>query len=298
MVADRTVGTKDIYDSETSRNTWSELSVESDTKSIISEQREEEINDADSKGYEEENKSGLDTEDGTKADIEEKVEEDKQEEFYEEYDQLVDSYDGTQSADHRDRQDGRRCVPRIGSRNRILRNPTWFKEEHVFGSMKFKGQCIYDWMELPFTMDGKFDPSMLHGNTIPAMSFNRYGECEMDYVAMKYMDSPLDRLAHYLDAQLYGADLEFIEKIILIQDSSFEIQISVFWKFPRSGHGHSPHYVEVFEERHNTIIFLRHNLLAPEVFAPCTCRQRSMIREYMRHNAEIYWNVEPCNQIE
>ncbi|KIJ44874.1 hypothetical protein M422DRAFT_251497 [Sphaerobolus stellatus SS14] len=214
MVADCTVGTKDIYDSETSRNTWSEISVESDTKSIISEQREEEINDADSKGYEEESKSGLDTEDGAKADIEEKVEEDKQEKFYEEYDQLVDSYDGTQR-----------------SGNRILRNPTWFKEEHVFGSMKFKGQCIYDWMELPFTMDGKFDPSMLHGNTIPAMSFNRYGECEMDYVAMKYMDSPLDRLAHYLDAQLYGADLEFIEKIILIQDSSFEIQISVFWKF-------------------------------------------------------------------
>ncbi|KIJ41060.1 hypothetical protein M422DRAFT_255905 [Sphaerobolus stellatus SS14] len=209
------------------RNIWPMILAERDEES---RGNHAEIEDDSEDSYSEEDSKTESTQAYCEEELEEEEEEEKQERYYEENNRLVNSYvAGMHTVAGQDRQNGCQFMPRITpTGNTELRNPTWFKEEYVFGSLQFKGQYMYDWIELPFTMDGEFDPVMLIDNAIPAMCFNRYGEYEMDYVNMKYMDSPIDGLAHYLDTPLYGADLCLIEKIILIQDNSFEIQLFIF----------------------------------------------------------------------
>jgi len=103
-----------------------------------------EIEDDSEDSYSEEDSKTESTQAYCEEELEEEEEEEKQERDYEEYNRLVDSYvAGMHTVAGQDRQNGRQFMPRITpTGNTELRNPTWFKEEYVFGSLQFKGQCV------------------------------------------------------------------------------------------------------------------------------------------------------------
>ena len=73
---------------------------------------------------------------------------------------------------------------------------------------------------------------MISGSIIPALSFKHYGVPDVVNVKMKFFDSPMDRLGHYLDVLAYGAQLRLIEKVTLTQhtiEGDFKVQFSMFW---------------------------------------------------------------------
>ncbi|KIJ25146.1 hypothetical protein M422DRAFT_273922 [Sphaerobolus stellatus SS14] len=168
MVIDSINGTEYFYDLNAceDRNTWSEVFIESDSTEYTEDASKVEDSEELFQG-------NTDIEDEIKMAAEENIEQSKEDEekFNDEYDHLVDSYVKDEGSDkRRETSNGRRVVPSIRvTGNTGLRNPTRFKEEH-----------IYNWIELPFTMDGVFQPSLTIGIVIPAMCFNKYGECGME----------------------------------------------------------------------------------------------------------------------
>ncbi|KIJ47682.1 hypothetical protein M422DRAFT_248689 [Sphaerobolus stellatus SS14] len=145
MVIDPINGTEYFYDLNACKdqNTWSEVFIESD--STESEEIEEETEDASEVEDSEELFQGnTDIEDEIKTAAEENIEQSKEDEekVNDEYDHLVDSYVKDEGSDERrGTSNGHRVVPSIrATGNTGLRNPTWFKEEHVFGLLQFKGQ--------------------------------------------------------------------------------------------------------------------------------------------------------------
>ena len=95
---------------------------------------------------------------------------------------------------------------------------------------------------------------------------------------MRFLDSGLEHLGHYVDTAYYGAKLKLIKRVTLRQEDTtgdFDVTFSLFWKTLNirhcNGRGEFP----------RDLVMLRHNLAVPDVYARSNYIQKDMMQAYV-----------------
>ncbi|KIJ24995.1 hypothetical protein M422DRAFT_274105 [Sphaerobolus stellatus SS14] len=143
---------------------------------------------------------------------------------------------------------------------------------------------MLDWLELPFESANQICPFRIMGGLVAALRWTREGGPYIELINMRFFDSPIAYLAHYVDVHEYGAYLKLIGKLSLAQQSStgtFAVSFSLFWKVPCPGG----------EEAAKDIVMLRHSLAAPDVYARPLPVHREMMTNFMNYHIGALWLV-------
>ncbi|KIJ55972.1 hypothetical protein M422DRAFT_239148 [Sphaerobolus stellatus SS14] len=116
-----------------------------------------------------------------------------------------------------------------------------------------------------------------------------------EQIRVRFLQSPLNRLGHYIDTGKSGARYKPFKKISLTQysvDGSFQVEFSLYWKKP------SAEQREANEEYRSCLIIIRHNLLAPDVFARLSAVHSDLVRRYVINNRREIWGAPALEEID
>jgi hypothetical protein len=94
-------------------------------------------------------------------------------------------------------------------------------------------------------------------------------------VFVKFLDSPIHNLGHYINSNEYKAKLKLIEKVDFIReclDVIYTVRFSFFWKVP----------IDEAQVNVCDLVALRHKLVAPDMYACHVTEHDAMLDDYIR----------------
>ncbi|KIJ23690.1 hypothetical protein M422DRAFT_275674 [Sphaerobolus stellatus SS14] len=168
-------------------------------------------------------------------------------------------------------------------------NPIRFRQHLMAGVAALRSQCFQDWLQLPVCHQGFICPSMIQVTHVRATRWSK-GVAEPDIaseaIRVKFLKSSLDRLGQYIDTGKSGPRFKRFKKVGLRQqslDGSFDVEFSFYWKTP------PVEQREPDEDYRDCLIILRHNLLAPDVFARLSTVHIELVRRHVIDNPGDFW---------
>jgi hypothetical protein len=125
----------------------------------------------------------------------------------------------------------------------------------------------------------------MKGGIVPGVLYSSTQTDAVEDVPMRYKDSMVENLYHYVNKEMYRACLKFFKKIQIerrVETFDYSLTFSCFWKQKLPVDGSSS---DLQEE----LVILRHNVVMKDVYAPVSRIHREMIVGYMRDNRHFYW---------
>ncbi|KIJ48378.1 hypothetical protein M422DRAFT_45362 [Sphaerobolus stellatus SS14] len=120
------------------------------------------------------------------------------------------------------------------------------------GCREYKRRYLLDYLELPYDHHGKISFEEIKKASVTALRYTEEGNFFSEDIPLKFFDSPIEHMAHYIDEEAYPLHIKFKETLTLDfrkQESVFPLTFSIYQINFNENYGN------------NAILILRHSLV-------------------------------------